>query len=48
MTLSFGNMSNFSESMPIWDNLVKGDSEIQGYQTKISEYLSLIYPSFAA
>jgi hypothetical protein len=37
MTLSFGNLSNFPESMPIWDNLFKGDSEIIGYQTKISE-----------
>jgi hypothetical protein len=28
---SFGNLSNFPESMLIWDNLIKGDSEIYGY-----------------
>jgi hypothetical protein len=28
--------------MPIWDNPVKGDSEIQGYQTKILEEFSRI------
>jgi hypothetical protein len=39
---SFGNLSDFPESMPIWDNLVKGDSEIQGYQTKISQEFSRI------
>jgi hypothetical protein len=36
--------------MPIWNNLVKGDSGIQGYQTKISEYFpgSWIYRIFSS
>jgi hypothetical protein len=42
VTLSFATLSNFPESMPIWDNLVKADSEIQGDQTEISEEFSRI------
>jgi hypothetical protein len=42
IALSFGNLGNVPEGIPIWDNLVKGDSEIQGYQKKISEEFSRI------
>jgi hypothetical protein len=42
ITLSFGNLSNFPDSMSTWDNLGKGDSEIQGYRTKLSEWFSRI------